>query len=124
VVVPPRLPEALAVATACALQSAADEADVDVIWMETPLDGEFSLIRQRQADAGLGWLTASPEALPAPLDAMTLGEFQPDLWIPGSHPAACREVIGLDQLASLEVTTGRAATSRPPTTPGPPCCGR
>jgi len=106
VVVPPRLPEALAVATACALQSAADAADVDVIWMETPLDGDFSLIRQRQADAGLGWLTASPEALPAPLDAMTLGEFQPDLWIPSSHPAARREVIGLDQLASLQVIHG------------------
>ena len=106
VVVPPRLPEALAVETASVLRSAAAAADVDVIWMEAPLDAQFSLIRQRLADAGLGWLTASPEALPAPLDAMTLGEFQPEVWIPGSHPAVRRGVIGLDELACLDVIHG------------------
>jgi len=106
VVVPPRLPEALAVETVLALRSAADAADVDLTWMETPLDAEFSPISQRQADAGLGWLTASPDTLPVPLDAMTLGEFQPNLWIPGAHPAARRGVIGLDELASLEVIHG------------------
>jgi DNA-binding transcriptional LysR family regulator len=106
VVVPPRLPEALAIATASALQLAADAADVDVTWMETSLDAEFSLIRQRQADAGLGWVTASPDTLPAPLDAMTLGQYQPDLWLPGSHPAARRGLIGLDELAALPVIHG------------------
>jgi DNA-binding transcriptional LysR family regulator len=106
VVVPPLLPEALAVDTAFALRSAAGAADVDVTWMETPLDSEFSLICQRQADAGLSWLTASPDTLPAPLDAMTLGEFQPDLWLLGSHPAARRGVIGLDELADLQVIHG------------------
>jgi DNA-binding transcriptional LysR family regulator len=105
VVVPPRLPEALAIATASALHLTAAAADVDVAWMETPLDGEFSLIRQRQADAGLGWLTASPDTLPAPLDAMTLGQYQPDLWIPGEHPAA-RRGIGLDELAAMQVIHG------------------
>src|SRR6202140_2935038 len=85
VVVPPRLPDALAVGGASALRSAAAAADVDVVWMETPLDAEFSLIRQRRADAGLGWLTTSPEALPAPLDVMSLGEFEPEVWIPSSH---------------------------------------
>jgi DNA-binding transcriptional LysR family regulator len=106
VVVPPRLPEALAVQTAFALRSAAEAADVDLTWMETPLDSEFSLIRQHQADAGLGWLTASPDTLPAPLDAMTLGQYQPDLWIPSAHPAARRGLIGLDELAALPVIHG------------------
>src|SRR6266699_2803252 len=67
VVVPPRLPDCLAVGAASALRSAAAAADAEIAWMESPLDGEFSLIRQRRADAGLGWLTAGPEALPAPL---------------------------------------------------------
>jgi len=53
-----------------------------------------------------GWLTASPDALPAQLDAMSLGEFEPDLWIPASHPAARRGSIGLDQLASMDVIFG------------------
>src|SRR6201981_2425906 len=61
VVVPPGLPDALAVETASALRSVAAASDVDVVWMETPLDAEFSVIRQRRADAGLGWLTTSPE---------------------------------------------------------------
>ena len=106
VVLPPRLPEALAVDIASALRSSAAAADVDVVWMETPLDAEFSLIRQHVGDAGLGWLTVSPDELPAPLDAMALGEFEPDVWIPGSHQAARRGVIGLEELASLEVIHG------------------
>ncbi len=105
-VLPPRLPEALAVTTASALRSAAAAAGVDVVWMDTPLDAEFSPVRQRQADAGLGWLTASPDMLPAPLEAMTLGEFEPGLWIPASHPAARRGSIGLDELASMDVIHG------------------
>jgi DNA-binding transcriptional LysR family regulator len=106
VVVPPSLPEALAVETASALRSAAAAADVDVIWMETPLDAEFSLIRQRQADAGLGWLTAGPEALPAPLDAMSLGEFEPHAWIPATHPAARGGMISLSEMAAMDVIHG------------------
>jgi DNA-binding transcriptional LysR family regulator len=105
-VIPPRLPEALTVATASALRTAAAAADVDVDWMDTPLDAEFSPVRQRQADAGLGWLTASPDALPAPLEAMTLGEFEPGMWIPAPHPAARRGSIGLDELASMDVIHG------------------
>src|SRR5580693_48759 len=68
VVVPPRLPDAFAVEAASALRSAAVVADVDLLWLEAPLDAAFSLITQRRADAGLGWLTARPEALPALLD--------------------------------------------------------
>src|SRR5208282_4708931 len=49
--------ETLAVQTASRLRSAAAAAGADVVWMESLLDGEFSLIRQRRADAGLGWLT-------------------------------------------------------------------
>ena len=106
IVIPPGLPEALTVTTASALRAAAAAAGVDVDWMDTPLDAEFSPVRQRQADAGLGWLTASPDALPAPLDAMTLGEFEPDLWVPASHPAARRGSMNLDELASMDVIFG------------------
>jgi DNA-binding transcriptional LysR family regulator len=106
VVVPPRLPDAFAVEAASALRSAGAEADVDLIWMEAPLDAGFSLIQQRRADAGLGWLTVSSEALPAPLDAMSLGEFQPDVWVPAPHAAAHRGTIRLDELAQLDVIHG------------------
>ena len=114
VVMPGNLPEALTVKAATLLRSAATAADVDLVWMETPLDAEFSPIRQHQADAGLGWLTGGLDALPAPLDAMTLGEFEPDLWIPASHPAASRGTITLAEMASLPVIHGPRRAS-----PGP-----
>jgi len=101
VVLPADLPDCLAVQTVSRLRSAADSAGIAVTWMDTPLDAEFSPIREHRADAGLGWLTASPAMLPAPLDAMTLGRFEPEVWIPRSHPAARRGVIGLNELASL-----------------------
>src|SRR6516165_804958 len=106
VVVPPGLPDALAVEVASALRSAAAAADVEIAWLETPLDAEFSLIRQRRADAGLGWLTDRPEALPAPLDVMSLGDFEPDVWVPSRHPATRRGTISLADLASLDVIHG------------------
>jgi len=106
VIVPTGLPDALAVEAASALRSAAAAADVDIAWLETPLDAEFSLIRQRRADAGLGWLTDRPEALPAPLDVMSLGDFEPDVWIPPAHPAARRGTISLDELACVDVIHG------------------
>jgi hypothetical protein len=37
---------------------------------------------------------------------ISLGEFEPDVWIPSSHPAADRWVIGLDELAALDVIHG------------------
>ena len=37
---------------------------------------------------------------------MSLGEFEPDVWIPSSHPAARRGVISLDELAGLDVIYG------------------
>src|SRR5690242_14633525 len=77
-VLPADLPERLAVPASSRLRSIATAAGVDVEWLEAPLDGEFTLIRQRRADAGLGWLTSSPEALPEPIDVMTLGEFEPE----------------------------------------------
>jgi len=104
-VVPPHLPEALAVEAASRLHATAAAADVDVAWMETGLDAEFSLVRQRRADGGLGWLTAE-EALPAPLEVMSLGEFEPDVWLPGDHPAAPRGVISLGDLARMDVIHG------------------
>ena len=98
VVVPPGLPDALAVEAASMLKSAAAAAGVEIVWIETPLDAEISLIRQRRADVGLGWLTVSPEALPAPLDMMGLADFEPDVWIPSAHAAPSRETIKLADL--------------------------
>ena len=106
VVVPPRLPDALAVEAASALRSAAATADVEIVWMEAPLDAEFSLILQSRADAGLGWLTDRLEALPDPLDAMSLGEFEPDVWIPLAHSAARQGTISLDELARMDIIHG------------------
>jgi DNA-binding transcriptional LysR family regulator len=105
VVVPPGLPDALAVEAASMLKSAA-AADVELVWIETPLDAEFSLIRQRRADAGLGWLTASPETLPSPLDVMALAEFEPDVWIPSAHIAARRGTISLAEMVHMDVIHG------------------
>jgi DNA-binding transcriptional LysR family regulator len=106
VVVPPYLPEALAVEAASRLRSTAGAAEVDIVWMETSLDAEFSLILQRRADAGLGWLTTDREALPAPLDVMNLGEFLPDVWVHSSHPAAYRGTLSLDEMARMQVIYG------------------
>jgi len=105
-VVPPYLPEPLAVETASRLRTLADAAGVDVAWIEKVLDAEFSLVRDRRADAGLGWLTAGKDTLPAPLDVMSLGKFEPDVWLPADHPAASRRAIGLQELARLDVIHG------------------
>jgi DNA-binding transcriptional LysR family regulator len=109
VVLPPRLPDTLAVETASVLRLAVDAANVDLALLETTLDAGFSLIRERRADAGLGWLTESPDTLPAPLDAMSIGEFEPDVWIPTTHPAAGRAVISLAELARMDVIHGPRA---------------
>jgi DNA-binding transcriptional LysR family regulator len=106
VVVPPGLPDALAVETASTLKSAAAAADVEIVWIETPLDAEFSVIRQHRADAGLGWLTVGPEAVPSPLDVMGLAEFEPDVWIPSPHVAARRGTISLAEIARMDVIHG------------------
>jgi DNA-binding transcriptional LysR family regulator len=106
VVVPPGLPDTLAVEAASMLKSAATAADVQIVWLETPLDAEFSLIQQRRADAGLGWLTAGPEALPSPLEVMSLAEFEPDAWIPSSHVAARRGTISLAEMAQMDIIHG------------------
>ena len=74
--------------------------------MEAALDAEFSLIQQRRADAGPGLAHGPPEALAAPLDAMSLGEFEPDVWIPSPHAAARRGTISLDELARMDVIHG------------------
>src|SRR6202050_4217059 len=56
--------------------------------------------------AGLSWLTAGPEALPSPLDVMSLAEFEPDVWIPSSHVAARRGTISLAEMAHMDVIYG------------------
>ena len=101
--VPPDLPEDLAVDVASRLRAAAKAAGVDVAWIEAPLDGEFSPVLRRRVDAGLGWLTAAGEDVPAALEVMSLGEFEPDVWI---RPAVAGRVIGMGELAGLDVVHG------------------
>jgi len=105
-VMPLDLPEDLAVAVASLLRRTAAAAEVDVTWIETTLDGEFSPVRQRRADAGLGWLSATGEDGPAPLEVMSLGDYEPDVWLPPAHPASPARVISLDELAVMEVIHG------------------
>jgi DNA-binding transcriptional LysR family regulator len=102
-VVPPDLPEDLAVDVAWRLRAAAKAAGVDVAWIEAPLDGEFSPLLQRRVDAGLGWIAAASEDVPAALEVMSLGEFEPDVWLP---PEVATRVIGLGELAGLDVVHG------------------
>jgi DNA-binding transcriptional LysR family regulator len=105
-VVPPHLPEMLMVETASRLRSTALGADVDVAWIEIPLDGEFSAIQQRRADAGLGWMNQASDAFPAHLEVMNLGKFEPVAWIPAGHPAAPYGTIELGELAQMDVVHG------------------
>jgi DNA-binding transcriptional LysR family regulator len=105
-VVPPYLPESLAVEVASRLRATAEAASIDVAWLETTLDEQFSPVRQHRADAGLGWLTVPGQALPPPLEVMSLGDFEPDVWLPPDHPAASRRVIGLRELAGMDVIHG------------------
>jgi DNA-binding transcriptional LysR family regulator len=104
-VLPPHLPESMAVAAAAGLRAAA-AAEVDLVWLETALDAEFSPVGTRRADAALGWLTAGPETLPAQLDAMVLGEFEPEVWVPSTHDAAGRGTISLEELVSMDIIHG------------------
>ena len=55
---------------------------------ELPLDAEFSPIRQRRADVGLGWIDPAAEAFPAPLEVMNRGQFEPVVWLRATDPAA------------------------------------
>jgi DNA-binding transcriptional LysR family regulator len=102
-VMPAYLPESLAVEAASRLRSTAEAVGVGITWLETALDAEFSPIRQRRADAGLGWTDPATVDLPAALEVMHLGEFEPYAWVRDTHPAASRGVIALDELASLHV---------------------
>jgi hypothetical protein len=91
-------------------------AGVDITWLEVPLDARFSLIRRRHADAALGWLPgpavlSGPAAPPGPLDVMTLGEFEPEVWIPARAGIGKRGVISLAELAAMDVVHGPRRSS-------------
>jgi DNA-binding transcriptional LysR family regulator len=106
IVMPPGLPESLAVPATAGLRAAAEATDVDLAWLETALDPQFSLISMRRADVGLGWLTARQQAVPGALEVMTVGEFEPEVWVPSTHAAARRGTISLEELATLPVIHG------------------
>jgi len=110
-VLPPNLPERLAVGISSRLRSTATAAGVDVEWLEAPLDAEFTPICERRADAGLGWLTSPREALPEPLDVMTLADFEPEVWIPVEAGAGGRQLIGISELADMDVIHGPRPSS-------------
>jgi DNA-binding transcriptional LysR family regulator len=101
--VPASLPEDLAVDVTSRLRAAAKAAGVDVAWVETPLDGEFSPVLRRRVDAGLGWLAVAGDNMPAELEVMSLGDFEPDVWLP---PGIAGRVTGLGELAGLDVVHG------------------
>lgn len=103
-VVQPYLPPTLAAETVSRLRSAAPE--VDVTWLETALDADFSSILRREADAALGWMSPANDALPDTLDVMDIGSFEPDLWIPAQHRGAVNGAIGLDELARMHLIHG------------------
>jgi DNA-binding transcriptional LysR family regulator len=104
--VPPYLPAALAVDLAPRLQATAAAAAIDVTWIEVPLDAEFTAVRHRRIDAGLGWLTTPAETTAAPLEVLNLADFVPDVWLPLTHAAASRRVTGLSELAHMDVIHG------------------
>jgi DNA-binding transcriptional LysR family regulator len=108
---PPDLPEGLAVGISSRLRLTAAAAGADVEWLEAPLDAEFTPIRERRADAGLGWLTSSPEALPEPLDVMTLADFEPEVWIPAAAGTGEGQLIGMAELAEMDVIHGSRRSS-------------
>ena len=110
-VLPPNLPERLAVAISSRLRSAAAAAGADVEWLEAPLDAEFTPIRERRADAGLGWLTSPRDALPEPLDVMTLADFEPEVWVPAAVASGNRRQIGTAELADMDVIHGPRRSS-------------
>ena len=107
----PLLPERFAADTAARLQSVATAAGVDITWLEVPLDARFSLIRRRHADAALGWVTSGPPLPSGSLELMTLGEFEPEVWIPARAGIGKRGVIGLAELAGMDVVHGPRSSS-------------
>jgi DNA-binding transcriptional LysR family regulator len=111
VAVSPDMPEAIAAVTVSRLGELAADADVNVVWVEAVFDTQFTFIGQHRADAGLGWLAPAGQALPAALDAMSLGDFEPDAWIPSSHPAARWGVITLAELVRLDIMHGPGRAS-------------
>jgi DNA-binding transcriptional LysR family regulator len=83
-VVPPHLPDSLAANAAARQRSVAAAYDVEIIWLEAPLDVGFSVVCLRPADAALGWLRSGPAALPDSLETIELEIFEPELWIPAA----------------------------------------
>ena len=49
---------------------------------------------------------SDPTVLSGPLDVMTLGEFEPEVWIPARAGVGKGGVIGLAELAAMDVIHG------------------
>ena len=124
VVVPPRLPDALAVRGRLRAAIGGGRRG-----RGPGLDGS-SPRRRVLADPAApgrrrpGLADDPPEALPAPLDAMSLGEFEPDVWIPSPHAGGAPR-HDQPRRADPHGRHPRAAPgwSRGPTMPGRRSCG-
>ena len=64
------------------------------------------------------------EDLPAPLDVMRLGEFEPVLWIPSWHPAARRGTLTVEELTRMTVVYGPRRADVGTYDQWLECCGR
>jgi DNA-binding transcriptional LysR family regulator len=109
-VLPPALPDRLVADVVLRLQVLAAAASIDVTWLDGPLDAGFAQVQLRAADSALGWLPA-PALLPASLETMALGEFEPEVWLPAALLAGRPRAIGLDEVAGLDVVHGPRAAS-------------
>ena len=110
-VLPSNLPERLAVAISSRLRLTAAAAGADVEWLEAPVDAEFTPIRERRADAGLGWLMSPRDALPESLDVMILADFEPEVWMPATAGTGGRQQISIAELAGMDVIHGPRRSS-------------
>jgi len=105
-VLPPDLPESLAVDVVARLEAAATAADLSLLWLESALDADFSVIRERRADAAIGWLPAPESDMGGAFEVMTVGEYAPEVWITARQAAGRAGAIGLDALAEMDLLFG------------------
>jgi DNA-binding transcriptional LysR family regulator len=118
VVAPPQLPESLLTHFAQRLAGLAREADIEVTWAETAIDGRLSVLTRRKADAALCWLPADGCQIGPELDSIVVGQFEPSVWLEDGQTGefGCPRVgdhrrISLEQLADLEVFHGPRAVA-------------
>ena len=84
--------------------------------------GSSAPVRQHRANAGLGWLSPAAGEDAAALEVMSLGEFEPDVWV--RPPRGIRPDHRPGELAGLDVVHGPRRSAPSPTTRGWRSCGK